>query len=82
MSKRLALTQVLKRTGGIVNPSMMSGCVVPKSAIFASRLRSSNKYAYDYACEDEYFEREMTLLDAKNATLPISNSFRHKSFAK
>jgi len=73
---------VLKRTNGIVNPSMMAGCVVPKSAIFASRLGMSNRYAYDYACEDEYFEREMTLLDAKTAHLPIPESYKHKSYAK
>ena len=39
----------------------------------------SNKYAYDYACEDEYFEREMTLLEAKETHLPLSDNFRHKS---
>jgi hypothetical protein len=38
----------------------------------------SNKYAYDYACEDEFFEREMTLLDAKLMSLPLPENFRHK----
>ena len=70
---------VMKRTNGMVNPTMLVGCVAPKNAIFASRLGMSNKYAYDYACEDEYFEREMTLLDAKTAHLPIPVAMKHKS---
>ena len=69
----------MKRTNGMVNPTLFNGCVAPKNAIFASRLGMSNKYAYDYACEDEYFEREMTLLDAKTAHLPIPETMRHKS---
>ena len=52
--------------------------IVPKSTIFASRLGMSNKYKHDYACEDEFFEREMTLLDAKLTHLPLSENFRHK----
>ena len=44
----------------------------------ATRLGMSNKYAHDYACEDEYFEREMTLLEAKETHLPFSDNFRHK----
>jgi hypothetical protein len=51
---------------------------MPKANLFASRLGMTNKYAYDYACEDEYFEREMTLLDAKLMTLPIPDDFKHK----
>jgi len=54
--------------------------VVPRSTIFASRLGMTNKYAHDYACEDEYHEREMTLLDAKLQTLPLGTDFRHKQF--
>jgi hypothetical protein len=53
--------------------------IVPKSNLFASRLGMTNKYAHDYACEDEFFEREMTMLDAKLTTLPLSEDFRHKS---
>ena len=56
----------------------MNGMIAPKSAIFASRLGMTNKYAYDYACEDEYFEREMTMLDAKTMHLPIPTSHHHK----
>ena len=55
-----------------------SSCVVPKSAIFATRLGMTNKYAHDYACEDEFFEREMTMLDAKTMHLPLSENHRHK----
>jgi hypothetical protein len=38
----------------------------------------TNKYAHDYACEDEFFEREMTMLDAKITKLPLREDFRHK----
>lgn len=58
----------------------MSYCgIAPKSVVFASRLGMSNKYAHDYACEDEFFEREMTLLDSKLMELPLSDNVRHKS---
>ena len=56
---------------------MSNSCIVPKSTIYASRLGMSNKYKFDYACEDEYFEREMTLLDAKTVHLPLVQG--HKS---
>lgn len=67
MSQRLALSMVLRK----------NSCVVPKATIYASRLGMSNKYAYDYACEDEFFEREMTLLDAKITKLPLPLDFKH-----
>lgn len=56
-----------------------NSAVVPKTAIFASRLHMYNKYAMDYSVEDEFFEREWTMLDAKLKTLPIEDNFRHKS---
>ena len=31
----------------------------------------------DYACEDEYFQKEMTLLEARALPLPIPMDFRH-----
>ena len=37
----------------------------------------SNKYAMDYACEDEFFEREMTMLDAKLTALPLPETWKH-----
>ena len=37
----------------------------------------SNKYAMDYACEDEFFEREMTMLDAKITALPLPTTWKH-----
>ena len=58
---------------------MPNSCIVPKSTIYAQRLGMTNKYAYDYACEDEYFEREMTLLDAKLTHLPLPDNWRHKT---
>ena len=52
--------------------------IIPnKAALFSSRLGMTNRYAYDYACQDEYFEREMTLLDAKLMHLPIPISHKH-----
>lgn len=58
---------------------MMASTIAPRATLFASRLGMTNKYAFDYACEDEFFEREMTLLDAKLMSLPIPDDFRHKS---
>ena len=66
MNKRLALQAVLRS----------KNFLVPNRA--AARLGMTNKYAHDYACEDEYFEREMTLLDAKLMHLPLPDNFRHK----
>ena len=57
----------------------MNQVVIPKSVIYATRLGMTNKYAYDYACEDEFFEREMTLLEAKLHSLPLPLNYRHKS---
>tara|TARA_B110000305_G_C19172802_1_gene508123 strand:- start:36 stop:704 length:669 start_codon:yes stop_codon:yes gene_type:complete len=56
----------------------MSNGIIPKSALYSSRLGMTNKYAHDYACEDEFFEREMTLLEAKTFHLPIPEDFKHK----
>lgn len=70
MTSRVAMQMVLGKS--------RASCIVPKSTLFASRLGMTNKYAYDYACEDEFFEREMTLLDAKITKLPLSEDFRHK----
>ena len=44
---------------------MNNSCITPRSTLYAARLGMTNKYKYDYACEDEYFEREMTLAEAK-----------------
>jgi hypothetical protein len=66
---RIAMSMVLGRR---------ATCIVPKSTMFAARLGMTNKYAFDYACEDEFFEREMTLLDARTTSLPLPDDFRHK----
>jgi len=44
-----------------------------------SRIGVRNRYQYDYACEDDYFEREMTMLEARHLPLPLPEDFRHKS---
>ena len=49
----------------------------PFSLLASSRIGVVNRYKYDYACEDEYFEREMTLLESKTLPLPIPKDFRH-----
>jgi hypothetical protein len=43
----------------------------------ASRIGVRNRYKYDYACEDEYFEREMTMYDARTLPLPLPKDFSH-----
>ena len=62
----------------MLNMAMRKSCVQPRSLVYASRLGMTNKYAYDYACEDEFFEREMTLLDAKVTSLPLPTDWSHK----
>ena len=52
--------------------------VVPSTLLRSTRIGMTNKYAYDYACEDEYFEREMTLLDSKLTHLPLPPTWKHK----
>ena len=42
-----------------------------------ARIGVRNRYRWDYACEDEYFEREMTLLEARALPLPIPKDFKH-----
>lgn len=42
-----------------------------------ARIGVKNRYAYDYACEDEYFEREMTMYDARTLPLPLPKDFSH-----
>ena len=71
MSKRLALQMALR---GSFNRSG----VAPTAVFKASRIGMTNKYAHDFACEDEYFEREMTLLDSKLTKLPLPLTWRHK----
>lgn len=50
----------------------------PYAIIFATRIGVRNRYKYDYACEDEYFEREMTILEARHLPMPIPEDWRHK----
>ena len=73
--KRLAVQAALGQGRRAMGMNML---LPNKTAMFASRLGMTNKYAYDYACEDEYFEREMTLLDAKLMHLPIPTTHKHK----
>ena len=46
--------------------------------LIGSRIGVRNRYKYDYANEDEYFEREMTMLEARHLPLPLPADFRHK----
>lgn len=43
-----------------------------------SRIGVRNRYKWDYSVEDEYFEREMTILEARHLPLPLPEDFRHK----
>jgi hypothetical protein len=49
-----------------------------QAVLLGSRIGVRNRYKYDYACEDEYFEREMTLLEARHLPVPLPEDFRHK----
>ena len=44
-----------------------------------ARIGVHNRYKYDYACEDEYFEREMTIFEGRTLPLPLPADFKHKS---
>jgi hypothetical protein len=46
--------------------------------MMATRIGVHNRYKYDYACEDEYFEREMTILEARHLPMPLPVDWRHK----
>ena len=43
-----------------------------------ARVTVINRYKYDFANEDGFHEKEMTLLEAKKMPLPMPESFRHK----
>ena len=44
-----------------------------------SRIGVRNRYQWDYSVEDDYFEREMTMLEARHLPLPLPEDFRHKT---
>uniref|UniRef100_A0A7S3JE96 Uncharacterized protein n=1 Tax=Euplotes harpa TaxID=151035 RepID=A0A7S3JE96_9SPIT len=43
-----------------------------------ARVTVVNRYKYDFSVEDGFFEKEMTLLEAKKLPLPVPRSFKHK----
>ena len=63
-----ALTQAFRLSKSISHPYHL---------LATSRIGVRNRYAYDYACEDEYFQKDMTLLEARNLPLPIPKTFKH-----
>jgi hypothetical protein len=69
MSNKSLLIQALRSRGAFNQPLVV---------IAASRIGVRNRYKYDYACEDEYFEREMTILEARHLPLPLPVDWRHK----
>jgi len=56
---------------------LRSSLATPYHLLATARIGVRNRYEHDYACEDEYFEREMTLLDARNLPLPLPKDFIH-----
>lgn len=50
-----------------------------KSILQSARIGVTNRYKYDYACEDEFFERKMTILEARHLPLPLPTTFKHKA---
>lgn len=62
------LYPILRRTRGI-------GSVLN---YIPGRVTVVNRYKYDFANEDGFHEKEMTLLEAKKMPMPVPQSFRHK----
>lgn len=59
---------------------LRSGCMLLNRHLGATaRIGVRNRYQWDYSVEDGYFEREMTMLEARHLPLPIPEDFRHKS---
>ena len=68
MNSKIMLAQSLRARGLNQTQALMA----------ASRIGVRNRYKYDYACEDEYFEREMTILEARHLPMPLPVDWRHK----
>ena len=51
----------------------------PYHLMRTTRVGVQNRYRYDYSCEDEYYEKPMTLIEAVHLPLPVSESFSHIS---
>ena len=49
----------------------------PYHVLATARIGVRNRYAFDYSCEDEYFQKDMTMLEARNLPLPIPMDFKH-----
>ena len=49
----------------------------PYHLLSTTRIGVKNRYKYDYACEDEYFEKQMTMLEARQLPLPLPKDFCH-----
>ena len=49
----------------------------PYHLMRTSRVGVVNRYQYDYACEDEYFQKDMTLYEARMLPLPLPKDFQH-----
>ena len=64
----------------VVLASTLRGRSMNCTVIIATRIGVRNRYKYDYACEDEYFEREMTILEARHLPMPLPDDWSHKKF--
>ena len=59
---------------------LRSGTLLHSQVLGASsRIGVRNRYKWDYSVEDDYFEREMTMLEARHLPLPLPADFRHKT---
>ncbi len=59
---------------------LRSGKLFYTQALAATaRIGVRNRYQWDYSVEDDYYEREMTMLEARHLPLPLPEDFRHKS---
>ena len=70
MNSKIMLTSALRARG--LNQT--------QAIMMATRIGVRNRYRFDYACEDEYFEREMTILEARHLPQPLPVDWRHKQF--
>mmetsp|Transcript_52029 Transcript_52029/g.71420 ORF Transcript_52029/g.71420 Transcript_52029/m.71420 type:complete len:236 (+) Transcript_52029:15-722(+) len=68
MSRNIVFARAFRLQKAITNPLVQQQ---------AARIGVTNRYRWDYACEDEYFEREMTLLEARELPLPLPSDFKH-----
>ena len=49
----------------------------PYHLLATTRIGVKNRYKYDYACVDEFYEKPMTMLEARELPMPLPLDFSH-----